>query len=370
VVRASKNDNPCFLFHDARIRGGVEVNCANFVANGSRWRHLGPVALARGPAGSFDSAIVGDPCIVWDDDIGNWRMFHFAMGESFVGTGVAVSRSASHVDSGDWVKIGRLPIEGPLAEHCHKLWILMDPAQPGRPIRLGEHYVAFFTALRGGAKVVGRARALYLGGPWHTDDEPVIHNGAPEAFDARGADAPTAYWFGDQGRIVIFYMAYPAQPQREQPHSPLGPCQAVAVLDPAADQADKLGPILRPGSAARHWCNGWVGGLQLLPTNGQDWVALLNGSGTPVREGHGEPDPSVGGWARCDEAFPVRGWKFDLKQSPIELPGQLSVAAKQAGEAANFWRHYLVVLPDERARIYYNSGPYGSEQIYARVWKP
>ncbi|HUI27759.1 MAG TPA: hypothetical protein VL403_16875 [Candidatus Kryptonia bacterium] len=348
------------------------MNCANFIANGTRWRHLGPVVLARGPAGAFDCGVVGDPCIVWDPDIGNWRMFYFAAAEQFssVATGVAVARSSKHVDSGDWVKIGRLPILGPHAELCHKFWVLMSPQTPGQPVRVGDEYLAFFTTLRDGAKVIGRARARYLGGPWHTDAEPVIAVGAADAFDGRGADAVTAYWFADRNQILLFYMAYPAKPQRDQALSPLGPCQAAAVLDPNAAHAEKLGPVLRPGSAARHWCNGWIGGLQLLPTLNQQWVALLNGSATPVREGHGEPDPSVAGWARSEEAFPVSGWRFDLKQSPIELPTALSPAAKQAGEATNFWRHYLLVLPDERVRIYYNSGAYGNEQIYARVWQP
>ncbi|MBI4516913.1 MAG: hypothetical protein HY699_13970 [Deltaproteobacteria bacterium] len=344
------------------------MNCANLVAGGARWRHLGPVILPRGPAGAFDSGIVGDPCIVWDEDLGNWRMFYFALGESFVGTGVAVARTPSRVDSGDWIKTGRLPLLGPLAENAHKFWILMDPRRPGQAVRLGTEYVGFFAAFQAGAKIVGRARARHLAGPWHTDAEPVVPNGTAGAFDARGADAPTAYWFADRGRILLYYMAYPAEPQADQPISPLGPCQAAAVLDPGAAKAEKLGPILRPGSHARHWCNGWIGGLQLLPTANHQWVALVNGSATPVYEGHGEPDPSVGGWARCDDEFPVAGWKFDLKHSPIELPAQLPQVAKQHGEGHNFWRHYLFVLPDERARIYYNSGAYGSEQIYARVW--
>jgi hypothetical protein len=350
--------------------GGVVLNATNFVATGARWRHLGRVVLSRGPAGAFDSAIVGDPCIVWDPDIGNWRMFYFAVGESFVGTGVAVSRSANHVDSGDWIKVGRLPIDGQLADGCHKFWVLMDPRQPGQAVRLGDQYIGFFTAFLGGAKVIGRARARQLAGPWRSDELPVIANGAPEDFDGQGADAVSAYWFGDHDRILLFYMAYPAQPQKEQPFSPRGPCQAVATLVERAAPAEKLGPILRPGSAARHWCNGWIGGLQLLPTKDHRWVGLVNGSPTPVHEGHGEPDPSIGGWAWCDEELPVKGWRFDLKQSPIELPAQLSAAAKQAGEADNFWRHHLLMLPDERTRIFYNSGAYGCEQIYARVWQP
>ena len=346
------------------------MNCVGYVATGTRWKHLGPVVVPRGPIGSFDSGIVGDPCIVWDADIGNWRMFYFSWGENFVGTGVAIARSPRHVDSGDWVKTGRLPIEGPLADSSHKFWILMDPRMPGQPVQLNNQYVGFFVTFRDGAKVIGCARARHLAGPWRTDETVLIPNGSADAFDGRGADAVTAYWFAEQNQILVFYMAYPAQPQKEQSNSPLGACQAVAVLGPDALQAEKLGPILRPGSVARHWCNGWIGGLQLLPAANGAWIALLNGSATPVHDGHGEPDPSVGGWAWCDTPLPTSGWRFDLKQSPIEHPLHLSAVSKQHGETTNLWRHYLLVLPDERARIYYNSGEYGREQIYARVWQP
>ncbi|HVN87334.1 MAG TPA: hypothetical protein VMW17_21070 [Candidatus Binatia bacterium] len=348
------------------------MNCTNFVANGARWRHLGPPVLTRGPAESFDAGVVGDPCIVWDPDIRNWRMFYFAARGQFtaVGTAMAVARTPKHIDSGDWIKVGRVPMLGPHSELCHKFWVLMDPQAPGQAVRIDDEYVAFFTTLHDGAKMIGRARARHLGGPWQADAEPVIRNGAEDAFDGRGADAVTAYWFEDRKKILLYYMAYPAKPQRDQLLSPLGPCQAAAVLDPPATHAEKLGPVLRPGSAAKHWCNGWIGGMQLLPAGNSQWIALINGSATPVREGHGEPDPSVAGWARSEEAFPVGGWRFDLKQSPIELPAALPPAARQNGEGVNFWRHYLLVFPDERVRIYYNSGTYGQEQLYARVWQP
>ena len=63
-------------------------------------------------------------------------------------------------------------------------------------------------------------------------------------------------------------------------------------------------------------------------------------------------------------------WKLDGEHSPIEHPDDLAADAKQAGEGTNFWRHHLLRLPDGRARIYYNSGAYGCEQIYAREWRP
>lgn len=338
------------------------LDASRLVAGGERWRRMGRVVLPRGPAGSFDSGIVGDPCIVWDDAVGTWRMFYFALGESFVGTGVAVARSPHEVDAGDWSKAGRLPIEGALADHAHKFWVLTDPRRPGHAARIDGEHVAFFTVFAGGAKAVGRARAAQLAGPWRTDAQPVILPGRADACDARGADAVTAYWFAERGCALLFYMAYPDQPQAEQPASPLGPCQAVAILEPGAAEAEKLGPILRPGG----WCRGWIGGLQLLPGEDAGWVGLLNGSPTPVHEGHGEPDPSLGGWARSARPFPDGGWALDRAHSPIERPDQLSDAERQTGESTNFWRHHLLALPDGRARIYYNSGEYGAEQIYAR----
>jgi len=44
------------------------------------WQRLGRV-IARGAAGEYDSAVTGDPCIVWDEARQRWRMFYFAMSE-------------------------------------------------------------------------------------------------------------------------------------------------------------------------------------------------------------------------------------------------------------------------------------------------
>ena len=36
------------------------------------------------------------------------------------------------------------------------------------------------------------------------------------------------------------------------------------------------------------------------------------------------------------------------------------------GEGVNLWRQHLLVLPDGRVGLFYNSGPYGKEQLYAK----
>jgi hypothetical protein len=38
-----------------------------------------------------------------------------------------------------------------------------------------------------------------------------------------------------------------------------------------------------------------------------------------------------------------------------------------AGLGVNFWRHYLLVTPGGNIRIFFNSGPYGKEQMYSLV---
>ncbi len=35
-----------------------------------------------------------------------------------------------------------------------------------------------------------------------------------------------------------------------------------------------------------------------------------------------------------------------------------------------FWRHHLLVTSEGQARIYFNSGPYGHEQMYSLVADP
>jgi hypothetical protein len=41
-----------------------------------------------------------------------------------------------------------------------------------------------------------------------------------------------------------------------------------------------------------------------------------------------------------------------------------------AGLGTNLWRHHLLVTPGGKARIFFNSGRYGQEQMYSCVLEP
>jgi hypothetical protein len=42
-------------------------------------------------------------------------------------------------------------------------------------------------------------------------------------------------------------------------------------------------------------------------------------------------------------------------------------ASSPPGIGVNFWRHYLLVTPKGQVRIFFNSGTYGTEQMYSLV---
>jgi hypothetical protein len=112
-----------------------------------------------------------------------------------------------------------------------------------------------------------------------------------------------------------------------------------------------------------------VGGFQLLrDAERSSWYALLNGSPTPPEDiSNREPAPCVGGWAICESSNPDEKWKLDTKHSPFLYPANLTQEQLKAGLGVNFWRHHLLVTPSGRARIFFNSGRYGVEQMYSQV---
>jgi len=60
-----------------------------------------------------------------------------------------------------------------------------------------------------------------------------------------------------------------------------------------------------------------------------------------------------GGWQWCPE--------------PIEWIEQVPPDALRNGEGVNLWRHHILCLADGRLALFYNSGPYGKEQLYMKV---
>ena len=137
--------------------------------------------------------------------------------------------------------------------------------------------------------------------------------------------------------------------------------------------ARKLGVILPPCQQAGHWASGYLGGVQILPGRTHRWLAIVNASPTaPDPAGAAnhrlEPPPSLGGFAWCDEVWPVSGWQW--APEPIEWIEQVPADAIRKGEGVNLWRHHILCLADGRLALFYNSGPYGKEQLYMKIAAP
>lgn len=331
------------------------------------WRRCGLV-LARDTSATTCS-VAGDPCIVWDEEISGWRMVLFF---SPPGHGQAICRTPADIGPGRWEFLGPLPFSNPtdlLGGTTHKPFILMEAHQPNRAARIAGRYWLLGVSVRAGHKVVQRASAERLAGPWTVEKGTLLDLGPAGAFDAKHVDAVTGYYFPERGEILYFYMGYPVAPQERQV-SPYGSAQAVAVQSVGGATVRTLGPILPPCQQAGHWASGWVGGLQLLPGARHPWIAVLNASPTaPQPADHArhreEPPPSLAGFATCDQAWPIGGWTWC--PDPIEWVEQIPADAIANGEGVNLWRQHVLCLPDGRMALFYNSGPYGREQLYLKV---
>jgi len=99
------------------------------------------------------------------------------------------------------------------------------------------------------------------------------------------------------------------------------------------------------------------------------WIAMINAS--PLRLSSAmvlfmpkNRPPSLGGFAFCDEEWPVKGWQF--APQPIEWIEQIPPQAIAAGEGVNLWRHHLLILPNNNCAVFYNTGSYGKSSFYVK----
>jgi hypothetical protein len=117
---------------------------------------------------------------------------------------------------------------------------------------------------------------------------------------------------------------------------------------------------------------GWISTPQIFfDASRRRWYGLINGSPTPpTDDSHREPAPSLGGWVVRDGPDLEGSWRPDAEHSPFRRPEQLTPRELEAGLGVNFWRHHLLVTSKGQARIYFNSGPYGREQMYSLVAEP
>src|SRR5712671_1028733 len=102
------------------------------------WVRQGLV-LARAKEGP-GSRVVGDPCIVWDEAIGGWRMVLFMEPP---GGGHAVTMSREATGPGDWKLEGALLFANPgaiLGGRTHKPFIVMDAYHPNHAARIDGRF--------------------------------------------------------------------------------------------------------------------------------------------------------------------------------------------------------------------------------------
>ena len=330
----------------------------------TRFRRLGRIIGFGADRGTI---INGDPCIVWDEAEAAWRMFYFCLPP---GHAHAICRG-DPARAEDWQDLGPLnftngeTLPGGIG---FKPFVISNPHEINRAAKIGGRYgLVLVTNFR--RREVRRAWSQSLNGPWTLEIEPVIAPGPEESFDGKHVEAPSAYWFEERQEIVYFYMATPSHPQLRLA-SNYGSCQAAAVQKLGESQALKLGPVLLPSARRRTWTRGWIGGLQLLGRKGEGWVALINAGDNAPQPGdtaitQDEPPPSLGGFATTDDPAALDGWR--TLDAPIERIEDVPAEAIENGEGANLWRHHLLVLPDGRRLIFYNSGAYAREQLFAKL---
>jgi len=326
----------------------------------TQWTH-GGLVIPR----LKEEGVMGDPCIVWDDDLATWRMVLFC---DPGGHGQSICLHSTDGVPDQWSPVEPIPFTAP-ALPTHKPYIVQEAHRPNRAARINGAYWLLGVMNGDNRKFIQRARSTSLAGPWTWDPAPLIPKGGSGEFDEKHTDAVTGFYFPERDEVLYYYLGYPAKAQ-QRAISPWGNAQGIAVQKADAPTATKLGEYLPPVQQAGHWASGYYGGLQIMPGKKHRWIALLNASPTaPTPEdtsiAREEPAPSLGGWAYCDEEWPIKNWH--LSPEPMEWIEDLPPEALANGEGTNLWRHQALVLPDGRIVVYYNSGYYGKEQLYLKL---
>ena len=174
------------------------------------WRRVGLV-LARDEFAGICS-VAGDPCIVWDDDVPGWRMVLFF---NPPGHAHAICRSKEDVGPGRWEMVGPLAFTNPgdlAGDATHKPFVIMDAHRPNVAVRINGLYWLVTVSHRSGHKVIQRAHAERLGGPWTVERGILIDTGPESAFDSKHTDAVSAFYVPERNEILYFYMGHPSIP--------------------------------------------------------------------------------------------------------------------------------------------------------------
>lgn len=202
-----------------------------------KWERAG-IVISRSFEGP-GSNVVGDPCIVRDEDSKGWRMFLFY---DQPGCGHAIYPMGASHTPGHWKLEGAIQFTNPealLGNSTHKLFIVMDAYQPNKAAKINGYYHLLSVSFRDGHKLVQESTSEKLSGPWTVIPEALIPNGIGNDFDAKHADAVTGFYFPDKDETLYFYMGYPQQKQL-RPYSPWGNAQGVTVRKTGEKNIQKL----------------------------------------------------------------------------------------------------------------------------------
>jgi hypothetical protein len=112
------------------------------------------------------SSVVGDPCIVRDDEIDGWRMFLFFAPP---GCGQAVCPAGLEPGPGHW-KLERPVVFTNPKDLCggstHKPYMVMDAHRPNYAAKIEGQYRLLSVSSQNGHKVVQQSLSEKLAGPW------------------------------------------------------------------------------------------------------------------------------------------------------------------------------------------------------------
>jgi len=135
------------------------------------------------------------------------------------GHGQSVCLTPEAVGPGQWSEPEALVFTNPdalLGGATHKPFVVMDPYHPNRAACVEGEYYLLTVSTPGGHKVVQRATASTLAGPWTLESAACIPRGEAGAFDAKHIDAVSGYFFPERESFLYFYMGYPDAAQRRR----------------------------------------------------------------------------------------------------------------------------------------------------------
>ena len=162
------------------------------------------------PPGNNDYGVMGDPCIVWDEEVSNWRMVLFC---DPPGNGQTICLHQTDGLPDKWAAVEPIRFVGPELK-THKPYIVQEAHRPNRAARIDGQYWLVSVMIDGRRKFIQRARSANLAGPWTWDPQPLIPSGGPGEFDEKHTDAVSGFISPSAMRFYISIWDIRPRPSR------------------------------------------------------------------------------------------------------------------------------------------------------------